>query len=509
MIDIKYWLAVALLVAPWLIGASPGPVDQLGAWLATCTVLAVLLLSQSVRFWRESLIVAAVISWCMALIQFSGFDAGLAPWVTESAGGEMVANLRQRNLFSTLMVIGALALWFGRSRSSLGLNIIKPPGAQEYFKSRWLQYTGRSVLIVVFAFASALSGSRTGLLQWLALLALAMSWRQIWATNMSWVSCSGMIGYGTGTLFGPLLAQMAGHTNVGLLGRVPASDEQSRLALWSNILELVAREPFLGHGWRSLAYMHYSTEFSGPRFMELLDNAHNLPLHLAVELGLPVALAFCGLVIWLIWKNKPWAETRADRQLAWGMLMVIGIHSMVEYPLWYGPFFMTALLAVGILCADVWRDWLLGQTQRARAAIVLGVRGFAVLLLAGTAFAAFDYHRVSQIYLQPDERSPWYEADALGAAQKSTLFQSHAKFAELVITPLSRETAPRVLQLSSEMVQWSPEPRVIEKLIESAVMMEAYDIALFHWRRYREAYPQAYANWKANNQKLSDLSRRL
>jgi O-antigen polymerase len=59
------------------------------------------------------------------------------------------------------------------------------------------------------------------------------------------------------------------------------------------------------------------------------------------------------------------------------------------------------------------------------------------------------------------------------------------------------------------MVQWSPEPRVIEKLIESAVMMEAYDIALFHWRRYRVAYPQAYADWRARNEKLGELGKRL
>ena len=172
---------------------------------------------------------------------------------------------------------------------------------------------------------------------------------------------------------------------------------------------------------------------------------------------------------------------------------------MVEYPLWYGPFFMTTVIAVGILCADGWRAWLLAQTQAAQRAVVFGVRSFAVLLLAGTAFAAFDYHRVSQIYLQPEERSAWYKADPLGAAKKSVLFQSHAKFAELQIMPLTRETAPRVLALSSELVVWSPEPRIIEKLIESAVMMQMDDLAAFHIKRYKAAYPQAYTLWSDRN----------
>jgi O-antigen polymerase len=200
-------------------------------------------------------------------------------------------------------------------------------------------------------------------------------------------------------------------------------------------------------------------------------------------------------------KAKPWQETRPERQLAWGFLLVIGIHSMLEYPLWYGPFFMTAVICIGVLCADIWKKWLLAGTEYRKFAIVLGVRSVGVALLCATAFVAFDYHRVSQIYLQPEQRSSWYADDALGAAKQSVLFTSHAKFAELTITPLSRETAPRVLALSSELIEWSPEPRVIEKLIESSVMMGLDDVAAFHLKRYRVAYPQAYAAWAAQSQK--------
>jgi hypothetical protein len=313
------------------------------------------------------------------------------------------------------------------------------------------------------------------------------------------------------TLATPWLAALVGNPSAGLLGRLDDANAFSRIALWSNVLELIAQKPWLGWGWGQLAYAHYSSEFSGPRFMELLDNAHNLPLHLAVELGLPVALAFCGLVIWLIWKNKPWAETKPERQMAWGILMVIGIHSMLEYPLWYGPFFMTAVLCVMLLwqsaseTADFDENSLLPGTKYsvlaikniAKRARLMRLMRFTIagVLLIGTALMAFDYHRVSQIYLQPHERSDWYKDDALGAAQKSWFFQSHAKFAELVITPLSRENAPRVLELSRELIHWSPEPRVIEKLIESSTMLGQDDLATFHLRCYKRAYPATYAQW--------------
>ena len=476
-----------LIAMPWLMGATPGPVAQMGSWLVAAGVLAGLLFFQSARYWPQSLIVAASLSLCMAVLQFAGLAAGLAPWVSESASGEMVANLRQRNQFATLMVMGALVVW---------LRYLSPNAD---FTPRSARSIMLAVAISLLAFAAALSGSRTGLLQWLALAALAVCWRRSWGANVQWVLGAALLGYGLGALLGPWLAQAAGHANAGLLGRAAASDGHSRLALWSNVIELISQRPILGHGWRSLAYVHYAQDFSSQRFMEMPDNAHNLPLHLAVELGLPIATAFCGLVAWLIWKNKPWNETQPARQLAWGVLLMIGIHSLLEYPLWYGSFFMTALICMGILSQDVWREfkekWLLEHANTAQGAIKLGVRCFAVLLLAGTAFVAFDYHRVSQIYLQPEQRSSWYAADPLGAAKQTVLFQPQAKFAELQITPLSKETAPRILALSSELIHWSPEPRVIEKLIESAVMMGLDELAMFHLQRYRAAYPKAHAIW--------------
>jgi O-antigen ligase len=478
-----------LAASPWLMGAVAGPIPHLGSWLLAASALAWMLLFQSARCWPQSLALAAGLSVCMAFVQFAGGAAGFAPWISESAPGEMVANLRQRNQLATLMAIGLLALLCGLQK------VVFERGGRSRTFASGLAVRGVIGGAIFLAFGNALSGSRTGLMQWLAVAGMAWVWRRSWNPACQWVLGVAFLAYGLGVLLAPWLAQMAGHANTGLLGRSDDANAFSRLALWSNVLELIWQQPLLGHGWRSLAYAHYSNDFSGARFMELLDNAHNLPLHLAVELGLPVALAFCGLVGWMIFRNKPWAETRADRQLAWSVLLMIGIHSLVEYPLWYGPFFMTAVICTAVLCGDLWRNWLLGLTEYGRHAVYLGVRSCAVLLLATTAYIAFDYHRVSQIYLAAEQRSSGYAADPLAAAKQSVFFQSYAKFAELQITPLSRATAPRILALSSELVHWSPEPRIIEKLIESSVMMGLDDLAMFHLKRYRIAYPAAHAAW--------------
>jgi O-antigen ligase len=472
-----------VLAAPWLISASSGPVVSLGAWIAASLILVAVLFSDGLRFLPHGLVIAAAVSLFIGFFQFLGWAVESLPWVATATAGEMMGNLRQRNQLATLLSMGLLSLLAWRHLK----HAVLP----------WLV-----LLAMLLSLGNALSGSRTGLLQWGAVACCAWFLRHSLSKAQLWLLCAMVVGYVLGVLLAPWLAEMAGHTNLGLLGRVEDGNAFSRIALWGNVIELIAQKPWLGHGWGGLAYAHYSTEFSGTRFMELLDNAHNLPLHLAVTLGLPVALAFCAFVLCAVIKLKPWREANPERLMAWGMLLVIGIHSMLEYPLWYGPFFMTAVLCIGILCSDLWRNWLLAGTESARAAIILGVRGLGVALLALTAFAAFDYHRVSQIYLQPEYRSSWYADDALGAAQKSVLFKSHAKFAELVITPLSRETATRVLALSSELVEWSPEPRVIEKLIESSVMLGVDDLAAFHIKRYKVAYPQAYAAWAARSGQL-------
>ena len=51
------------------------------------------------------------------------------------------------------------------------------------------------------------------------------------------------------------------------------------------------------------------------------------------------------------------------------------------------------------------------------------------------------------------------------------------------------------------MLYFSPEPRVVEKMIESAVMLGRDDEALFYLARYRAAFADSYARWSARNKR--------
>ena len=120
-----------------------------------------------------------------------------------------------------------------------------------------------------------------------------------------------------------------------------------------------------------------------------------------------------------------------------------------------------------------------------------------MLFIVFIAYAAWDYYRISQIYLAPNQRSEAYRDDTLAKIQGSWLFKNQVQFAELTTTPVTAENAARINTMAHGLLHFSPEARVVEKLIDSAVLLGRHDEARFYAARYRAAYPAEYASWLA------------
>ncbi|MBR6975778.1 MAG: O-antigen ligase C-terminal domain-containing protein, partial [Ottowia sp.] len=299
----------------------------------------------------------------------------------------------------------------------------------------------------------------------------------------------------------PALLQSGGSaTGRDLIDRLQHAEGTcgSRLILWSNVLHLIAQQPWTGWGWGDLAWAHYITLYPGARFCYILDNAHNLPLHLAVSLGVPAAVLICVALAFFALRARPWSEQNPARQMAWGVLLAIGVHSMVEYPLWYGPFQTAAIISL----------WLLWATRKGRDAAqpaAWGWRGrgaLALVILAATAYTAWDYKRISQLYLPPEERHERWPGQALQEARRSRLFAGDVAFAELTVQRPSRANAPQMLPEALRLLHYSPEPRVITRVIESAVYLRRDDVAREHMLRFRAAFPKEWEAWRAANARL-------
>lgn len=411
---------------------------------------------------------AAAASALFGLLQYFGLSAAFAPWVNAAAAGEAYANLRQPNQYATLCWIGGAILVFG----TLSLPRAAAAG-----------------LLVLLAAGSAASVSRTGMIQGLVLTALAAWWAGPRVRERLLLCALAAVAYFAAAWLLPVLLEAATGALPArtLWGRLGGGEGcSSRLVLWSNVLQLVRLKPFAGWGWGELDFAHFDTLYRGDRFCDILDNAHSLPLHLAVELGVPVALAACVGAAWWAWRQAPWREQEPRRQLAWALVALVLLHSLLEYPLWYGPFQIVFGAALGWLLMPAFSEPVRRAPALATAAVLAAVAGYV----------AWDYVRVSQIYLPPEQRLAAWADEALPAARRSWLFSGPARFAELTLAVPERATAPHLYPLALQVLHYSPEPRVIERAIETATLLGREDEAVLLLARYRAAFPRDYAAWR-------------
>ncbi|AGX87680.1 O-antigen polymerase [Candidatus Symbiobacter mobilis CR] len=485
--------------------------------------------------------IAAVLSAAIGLMQYTGTSDWMGRWASHPGTGQAYGNLRQRNQFATLMNIGLAALlWFagtlhrGDARprstirstgcsddgiaascageapplstmSAMGPVSVGPMSMAPTWPVRarwamrlrsvpWAQWAMWAWLLAaacVIGLGNAASSSRTGLVQLALLGALAALWgglrpAVLRTVGLVWAVAAGAYLLGNVALPWWLGVEPASH---GALARLQAGDPPcaSRLTLWRNVLYLIAQRPWAGWGWDELDYAHFVTLYPHPRFCDILDNAHNLPLHLAVELGAPIAVLWTGLIVWAPLRARFWKDDDPTRQLAWSVLALILLHSLLEYPLWYGPFQIAVVLSLYLL-------W-----PRVRGGLWLrAVQGLAALLLGGyCVVAAWQYELASQIYLPPEQRLPGYKEDTLDKTLDVVLFRDQVLFAELTMTTAEPHNAASVYALSRQLLHFSPEPRVVERLIDSTRMLGQQEEADFYTLRFRAAFPDAWAHWVA------------
>jgi O-antigen ligase len=519
--------AFFLIVLPWLNPFSPGPTSAVGPLLFSWLCGALLLLALAahrqqgkgtdmLRAVATGWLAAAAISAVIGLLQYFGETAAFGVWLNHTELGVAYGNLRQRNQFATLINIGLVALlWLAAREPATAPAEAAPlaPGlrAAQRLKNTFgdLHLSTLLLLAGLLGTANAASSSRTGLLQLVLVVALVLWWQWVAAPRQAggavhrsgtWrlVLLTVVLAYVAASFALPLLAGLDPLTS-GAWARLRSGDAlcSSRMTLWRNVLYLIAQKPWLGWGWGELDYAHFITLYPGLRFCDILDNAHNLPLQLAVELGVPLTLLLCGLGAWLVWRAQPWRASGSARQMAWGVLAVILLHSLLEYPLWYGPFQMAAALSVWLLwwLPKTGTTSINDKTFRPLARYLKALTAIFIIVIC--SFITWNYHLASQIYQSPDERDAAYQDNTLEKIRKVWFFADQVRFADLTTAELDATSAPRLHALALEMLHFSPETRVVERLLDSATLLGRIEDVAFYAARLQAAFPNDHALWLA------------
>ena len=416
--------ALAILAAAaawaWLGGGLPASLalSAIGT-LAAAAYLAAGGASRQALFNAEALfamfcwawVVAGVLNVGVALVQVFTPDLPDGSWIAASGiPGRAVGNLRQPNHLSSLLLWSCIAV-------------------VALLDLRRLPWRWAAAAMAAFVFAVVLTASRTGLVSVLLLAVWGLLDRRLSRGARGLLMAAPLV-YALSWWGMAQWAALAEH-DFGGTARLAESDiSGSRFGIWKNTLALIQAQPWTGVGFGEFNIAWTLTPFPG-RPTAFFDHTHNLPLQLAVELGLPLAALVLGLLLWALaraaraaWRAQGDASTA--QRAAVMMVLMIGLHSLLEYPLWYAYFLLPTAWVFGLAlrgpaaAAEAPADAAAGASRP-----WLAWAGAA--LVAGAVFAVWDYGRVAAIFSAAPGSPPLEERIAAG--QKSVFFAHHADYA--------------------------------------------------------------------------------
>jgi O-antigen ligase len=368
-------------------------------------------------------VLAGVLNVGVALIQVFLPAKLPADWVAISGlAGRAVGNLRQPNHLSSLLLWSCIAV-------------------VALLELRRLRASWAAALMVLMVFSVVLTASRTGLVSVLALAAWGIFDRRLSRTARVLLLAAPAV-YGLSALGMTGWAHLSQHTFGGAKRLEESALGGSRLAILIDTLALIRQQPWWGVGFGEFNFAWSLTPFP-QRPSPFFDHTHNLPLQLAVELGLPLASLVMALLLWALWRaaRLAWRAPVDQRSTELGvaqrcavlMVCMIGLHSLVEYPLWYSYFLLPAAWAWGFaLGADV-PPAQEGPAMKVKVPLPGHVApsqtmGLAAgLLFLGTLWAVVDYTRVVSIFRSGPDAAPLEQR--IQAGQRSIFFGHHADYA--------------------------------------------------------------------------------
>jgi O-antigen ligase len=346
----------------------------------------------------------------IAAIQVFAPSLADGQWIAASGiAGRAVGNLRQPNHLSSVLLWACVAL--------IALHEFR----------RW-PLAASAALGAVLVVAVVLTASRTGLLSVLLLAAWGALDRRLARTSRALLLAAPLV-YAAAWWGLAWWSDAAGQRFGGAARLAETDISGSRFGIWADTWALVREHPWFGVGVGEFNLAWSLTPFPG-RPTAFFDHAHNLPLHLAAELGLPLATLVLGLLVAAALRvlRAAWREAdgHAGTMLRCSFVMVamIALHSLLEYPLWYAYFLLPALwvfgLALGLARPAV------GAAPAAARSPLLAFGG--AMLVACTALALLDYRRVVVIFAAPEGAPPL--AQRIAEGRHSLLFEHHAAYAE-------------------------------------------------------------------------------
>ncbi|MDY0744498.1 Wzy polymerase domain-containing protein [Paucibacter sp. R3-3] len=419
------WALLIVAASPLLSSALNGLPASLALSATGVLLIALLLMlgaqaldQPSRRQWFGAfcwaLLAAGLLSLLVSIIQVFFPDLADGKIIARSGiPGRALGNMRQPNHLASLLMWSSVAAVYLTDQD-------------ERFEAKGARIA-LPLLLFGLVFAVVLSASRTGMVGVFLLAIWGLLDRKL-KRESRWALIATPLMMAVSWYAMYLWANSGGGHAFGAESRITSEGAGSpeRMKILANAWELVKRNPWTGVGWGEFNLAWTMTPFPN-RPIAFFDHSHNIVMQLAVELGIPACLLIVGLLCWSLWRalrDSMLARDNSDavvRRCAFMIVLMIGLHSLLEYPLWYAYFLLPAAFAFGLALGPLEPSAKRGPSLQ----IPLLLAGVAVIV--GSLYAVWDYRRVVVIYVPPQHAEPL--ADRIEEGQRSTFFAHHADYA--------------------------------------------------------------------------------
>ena len=351
------------------------------AWMATAYLGGFLLALLVGAMWEKyspdelvdglflAIVLASVVSVGLQLHQWLFLDR-LFVWDMGNLSGRPYANFGQPNMLATFLLWGLLGLGWAVVRGRL------------------------SALVAVFValyllFGVALTGSRTGWISVTLIVCAAWYWRALSPGRLTPLVITGLAIYFAACVMlkGPVLELL----NLEGLEDLIRVEGETRQTIWKILFKAALEKPFFGYGWNQIALAHTAVAADQPAMYVLLTQAHNVFLDLLLWCGIPLGLLLSGVLLGWLYKYFRTVKTVGDVLLLL-LILVVGVHALLEFPLSYAYMLLPAGLIMGVL-----------EQRLGKPALTISTRwpiwGLVASLSLLLGLITRDYLRVEASYL--------------------------------------------------------------------------------------------------------------
>lgn len=327
----------------------------------------------------KGLFIGAALSACLAFAQRFRLELPIE-WVFPETSARMSANTAQPNLLTSYLWLGAFAAMHLHMESRL---------------SRTMTVLG----LVLLGGAMGLATSRLSLVQGGVLLILIVLAPQptrfvrgamVVITMLSAILLPQVVKF-----LAPPLESVLFESPLNRLSTL-AVTQDARLDLWRDTLTIVFSHPIAGNGAGSFAWRMFEAAGMAPPGAQTYpgaEHAHNAFLQIAADFGL-IVLAATVLMI-AFWMIRLFRQVRYDLHVYFGigLLAILGVHSLLEYPLWYAAFLGIFGLVAGAIDPRP-RDF---EYSKLRFGVPIVLSGSFLILLP----ALLDYRNLDHASNRP------------------------------------------------------------------------------------------------------------